>query len=207
MPVYLSLTAWLLCAMPVHCQSHEKAAGEPGRTELEVQRWNQILTADKPSFNTNPNAFLVEMVRDRKPGAALDVGMGQGKNGIWLAERGWSVTGFDPADKAVLLARQTALRLGLHLNTEIATGERFDFGENRWDLILALKPHGLVVIEAFHSDATKGRPVGGGVVFDTGELVGLLPSLRVVRYEEPMAVADFWQQRVRVVRYCAERQE
>ena len=76
MPVYLSLTAWLLCAMPVHCQSHEKAAGEPGRTELEVQRWNQILTADKPSFNTNPNAFLVEMVRDRKPGAVVTVSPG-----------------------------------------------------------------------------------------------------------------------------------
>lgn len=199
-----------------------KAITEHLRTEREANRWNQILTAEKPSFNTSPNAFLIEMVTDRKPGAALDVGMGQGRNAIWLAQQGWSVTGFDPAEKAVDLARHTAQRLELHLKTEINTEEKFDFGENRWDLILfsyvgvreiaekverALKPQGIVVIEAFHRDAVKGRSVGGGVVFDTGELVKLFPNLRVTRYEEPMAIADFGQQRVRVVRYCAQRQE
>lgn len=192
------------------------------RGNLEVQRWNRILTAEKPAFNTSPNAFLIEMVKACKPGAALDVGMGQGRNAIWLAEHGWNVTGFDPADKAVALANQTAERLGLHLTTEITTAEKFDFGENRWDLILlsyvggsgltdkverALKPHGIVVVEAFHRDATKGRSIGGAVVFGTGELIKAFPDLRVVRYEEPMAVADFGQQQVRLVRYCGEKVE
>src|SRR5689334_21817094 len=34
----------------------------------EVERWNRILTAEKPRFNTNPNAFLVEIAKGRKPG-------------------------------------------------------------------------------------------------------------------------------------------
>ncbi len=189
---------------------------------LEVQRWNEILTAENPKFNTNPNAFLVEMAKARKPGAALDVGMGQGRNAIWLAQNGWIVTGFDPADKAVALANQTAQRLGVHLNTEITTTEKFDFGENRWDLILlsyvgaremtekiekALKPHGILVIEGAHRDATKGRSIGRGVVFDTGELIKLFPNLRVVRYEEPVTAADFGQAEARVVRYCGEKVE
>ena len=33
----------------------------------EVERWNRILTAEKPTFNTEPNAFLVEMVKDALP--------------------------------------------------------------------------------------------------------------------------------------------
>jgi len=70
----------------------------------EVDRWNRILTAEKPRFNTAPNQFLVDMAKGRKPGTALDVGMGQGRNGIWLAQQGWDVTGFDPAEKAVALA-------------------------------------------------------------------------------------------------------
>jgi hypothetical protein len=45
------------------------------------------------------------------------------------------------------------------------------------------------------------------VVFDTGELPPLFPQLRVVRYEEPVADADFGGGKVRLVRYCAERQE
>jgi SAM-dependent methyltransferase len=187
---------------------------------LEAERWNRVLTAEKPTFNTNPNAFLVEVASGRAPGNALDVGMGQGRNAIWLAQHGWNVTGFDPADKAVALARQTAMKLGVKLATEIKGVEDFTFGENRWNLILisyaggrgltariqsALKPGGILVVEAFHRDATKGGSIGGGVVFDTGELPMLFPELRVVRYEEPVAVADFGQQRVRVVRYCAEK--
>jgi SAM-dependent methyltransferase len=191
-------------------------------TNLEVQRWNQILTAENPGFNTAPNAFLVEMVKDRMPGTALDVGMGQGRNAIWLAQRAWTVTGFDPANEAVALANRNAEKLGVHITTEITTDDKFNFGENRWDLILlsyvgarglterierALKPHGILVVEAFHRDATKGNSIGGGVVFDTGELIKIFPGLRVVRYEEPMAIADFGKQKVRVVRYCAEKVE
>jgi len=190
----------------------------------EIERWNRILTAEKPAFNTNPNEFLVEMAKGRKPGTALDVGMGQGRNAIWLAQQGWDVTGFDPAEKAVAAAQETAKKLGVPLKTDIKGMENFDWGERRWDLILlsyvggrqmmdtiqrALKPGGILVIEAMHRDATKGRSIGGGVVFDTGELPKLYPQLRVVRYEEPMGAADFGQrqERVRLVRYCGERPE
>jgi hypothetical protein len=71
----------------------------------------------------------------------------------------------------------------------------------------ALKPGGILVIEAFHRDATKSGPIGWAVVFDTGELPTLYPQLRVVRYEEPIADADFGKMKVRLVRYCGERPE
>jgi SAM-dependent methyltransferase len=186
----------------------------------EVDRWNRVLTSETPTFNTKPNDFLVEMVKGRKPGAALDVGMGQGRNSIWLAQQGWDVTGFDPAEKAVALARTNAQKLGVKIHTEIQRSEKFDFGDKRWDLILisyaggrgmtdplqrALRPGGILVIESFHHDATKGSSIGEGVVFRTGELPNLFPELRVVRYEEPVVKADFGPNVTRVVRYCAVR--
>jgi len=137
-----------------------------------------------------------------------------------LAQQGWDVTGFDPAERAVALAKANAAKLSVRLNTEIKRYEDFDFGESRWDLILlsyvggremkdvipkALRPGGVVVLEAFHRDATKNGPIGDAVVFDTAEVPSLFPGLRVVRYEEPIAVSDFGQSRVRVVRYCAEK--
>jgi hypothetical protein len=59
-------------------------------------------TAARPErCSRKPNQLLVEAVRHRKPGTALDVGMGQGRNAIFLAKEGWEVTGFDSADEGV----------------------------------------------------------------------------------------------------------
>lgn len=204
---------------PAQADAQVKTIREQGE-RAEVQRWNRILTSDNPRFNTKPNDFLVQMAQGRKTGTALDVGMGQGRNAIWLAQQGWQVTGFDPAEKAVALAEKTAAANGVKIHTEIKTMESFDFGEGRWDLILlsyvgprgftgklqrALRPGGLLIIEGSHRDAAKGRSIGGAVVFDTAELPGMFPDLRVVRYEEPIARSDFGLETVRVVRYCAER--
>jgi len=60
-------------------------------------------------------------------------------------------------------------------------------------------------MEAFHRDATKGRPIGGAVVFDPAELPSLFKPLRVVRYQEPLQIADFGLERVRLVQLCAEK--
>jgi len=173
---------------------------------LEVERWNQILTSPKPAFNTEPNAFLVRMVQGRKPGRALDVGMGQGRNAIFLASQGWNVTGFDPAERAVAAANQTAQARGLKLTTLIVGSEKFDFGRSQWDLVVlsyvsfrddvqkiidSLAPGGMVVVEGFHRDTTRKRPVGGGVVFDTNELLKLFAPLRVVQYEDLEGPTDF----------------
>jgi hypothetical protein len=69
----------------------------------------------------------------------------------------------------------------------------------------SLKPGGIIIVEAFHRDAAKSTPIGPAVVFDSAELPTLFRTLRVVKYEEPMATTDFGQMRARVVRFCAEK--
>jgi 2-polyprenyl-3-methyl-5-hydroxy-6-metoxy-1,4-benzoquinol methylase len=184
----------------------------------EIERWNRILTAPTPSFNTEPNAFLVAMTKGLKPGRSLDVGMGQGRNTIYLAQQGWDSNGFDPADRAVAAAQEQARTLGVKITATVARAEDFDWGTNRWDLIVlsyvgareyvgnvtkSLRPGGMVIVEGFHRDATKTRPIGGGVVFDTNELPTIFKGFRVVRYEEPMTSSDFGRFDTKVVRLAA----
>jgi SAM-dependent methyltransferase len=159
------------------------------------------------------------MVKGRKTGKALDVGMGQGRNAIWLALQGWDVTGFDPADQAVAAAQEEAKRRGVTIHTEVTTMEQFDFGDGQWDLIAviyagcssiapqlqkALKPGGILIEEAFHTDALKTLKVGGSLC-KPGELPSAFQDLRVIRYEEPIATPDFAPRPTRIVRFAAEK--
>ena len=198
-----------------------KTIEEQGR-RLEVERWNRILTADKPAFNTQPNGFLVEITKGRRLGRALDVGMGQGRNALYLAQQGWDVTGFDPAEKAVAVAQAEAKRRNLKLTTKVVGSEDFEWGRDAWDLIVlsyvtvrpyvkqitdALAPGGLVVLEAFHRDSTKKNAIGGGVVYDSNELLRLFDGLRIIRYEDEEAETDFGPRGElnRVVRLAAQK--
>jgi 2-polyprenyl-3-methyl-5-hydroxy-6-metoxy-1,4-benzoquinol methylase len=46
-------------------------------------------------FALTPSGFLGPEVDELTPGRALDLGSGEGRNALWLAERGWRVTGVD----------------------------------------------------------------------------------------------------------------
>ena len=94
----------------------------------EIERWNQILTSDAPRFNTAPNAFLVDMTKGLTPGRLLDVGMGQGRNTIYLAQQGWDSVGFDPAERAVEAARVQASKLGVRITATVAKDSDYDSG-------------------------------------------------------------------------------
>ncbi|MCI0666208.1 MAG: class I SAM-dependent methyltransferase [Acidobacteria bacterium] len=206
---------------PAAVEEQIRVIQEQGK-RLEIERWNRILTAENPSFNTQPNEFLVRMTKGIPPGKALDVGMGQGRNAIFLAQQRWEVTGFDPAEKAVAAAEAEAARLKLKLTTLTVGSEEFDFGKERWDLIVlsyvsmrdlvpklfdSLKPGGRVIVEGFHRDATKDRSIGGGVVFETNELLTLFVKYRVLHYEDVSGSGDFGgQQETRLVRLCAQKQ-
>ena len=180
-----------------------------------IERWNRRLTSNSPTINWQPNAFLMQMVKGREVGRALDVGMGQGRNALWLAHQGWDTTGYDPAEKAVALANEMAAKAGVKIKTLIAKDVDFDMGVSKWDLILlsyvevrensarvirALAPGGVVVVEYFHQDS-KAAPGG----FADNELVRLFAGLRIIRYEDTDAVADFGMQSTRIVRLCAEK--
>jgi len=148
-------------------------------------------------FSAEPNAFMVRMIAGRTPGRALDVAKGQGRNALWLASHGWAVTGFDISAVGIEEARKAAEKRGLHLEAILSAYEDFDWGKEKWDLIVfsyffpqsvlpkiweALRPGGLILIEGFHIDTAKVRPVGGA--YHNNELFHVLRDYRMLTYED-----------------------
>lgn len=50
--------------------------------------WNKVYAGVGPIFVRTPNALLAGAIQGRKPGKALDIGMGQGRNAVFLALEG-----------------------------------------------------------------------------------------------------------------------
>lgn len=180
----------------------------------EGELYNRIYAA-APTFDTQPNRLLAEAIRGVTPGRALDVGMGQGRNALHLAQNGWDVTGFDVAEVGLQKARERAAAAGLAIQAVHASDEEFDFGRERWDLIAviyalekrsvhrvrdALRPGGLVVIEAGHTDTSDSV-----MEYRSNELLEIFKSFRILRYEETQGRYDWGPEEIRLVRLVAQK--
>ena len=87
---------------------------------------------------TQANAFLAETISSIHPGKALDIGMGEGRNAVFLAQKGWDVTGVDLSDVGVAKANEQARLLGVRVNAQAQDINVFDLGTHQWDLVCLL---------------------------------------------------------------------
>src|SRR2546423_6983044 len=55
-----------------------------------------------------PDVLVVRIAQTLRPGKALDLACGSGRNAIWLAERGWDVTAVDASASAIATLRECA---------------------------------------------------------------------------------------------------
>jgi SAM-dependent methyltransferase len=97
--------------------------------EWMAVNFNRIYSGRKSGeveSNTVPYPFLAETVRTLRPGKALDIGMGNGRSTIFLAQQGWEVTGLDLSDVGVAQARERARRLGVRIDARVQDINLFD---------------------------------------------------------------------------------
>lgn len=85
-------------------------AADPSR-----ERWNRRWAGERAHASTAPSEFLIAETEALLPGRALDVACGAGRNAVWLARRGWRVTGVDFSDVALRAARELAASAGVEV--------------------------------------------------------------------------------------------
>ena len=202
------------------CGGAALAAQQATTTQQALERWNKEFAGPLANLNRQPNAGLVAAVAGRRPGRALDVGAGEGRNSIYLAEHGWDVTAVDLSDVAIAQARKNAAARGVKLNAVVGDLDVYDFGTEQFDLVLsfyihawhdrtktdvpsriyqALKPGGLLVMEAY------ARPeVAFG--FDPDTLAKQYSRFKILRNDSVNDFADWDKDSKRhLVRFVAQK--
>ncbi len=155
--------------------------------------WDERYSADELAYGDKPNDFLREEEPRLPAGRALCLAEGQGRNAVYLAEKGRSVTAVDSSAVGMERARALAGERDVTIETVVGDLADYDLGDRQWDLIVsifahvpsalrrtlyaraqqALKPGGMILIEAYTPDQHKTSGKGGPPPGEEDKLVTL----------------------------------
>ena len=187
--------------------------------------FSQPLTGDpaKDGFTSTPSVFLAEATGTLKPGTALDVGAGQGRNAVYLATKGWVVTAIDISGEGLAATRANSKKAGVSVSTVKTTYDAFDFGTGQWDLVAMILSWAPVEDPVFVARLIASVRPGGAIVFEhviqraenpfppnvhalePGQLRTCFGGLDIERYEEVTALGDWGGPPSRLVRMVARK--
>jgi len=202
-PVRVRVVAEVLAVHDQHDETDQHDVpdhhGQPER--FDEAFWNERYRSAAALWSGNPNRYLVSEASGLRPGAALDVGCGEGADALWLAGRGWQVTGVDLSTVALERAARHAAQAGAEIGARIdwvhADLSSWDPGLARYDLVSsqylhlppaprealfralagAVAPGGSLLIVGHHpSDlqTTMPRPPMPELFFTGRDIAGLL---------------------------------
>jgi SAM-dependent methyltransferase len=130
--------------------------------EAERRRWEARYRSGERPHDGPPSALLVRWARQLRPGRALDVAAGLGRNALFLARQGWRVDAIDISPTAVQAAARRARARKLRVRWIVADLDRYPLPRARYDLVVntfflkrrlfprlmaAVRPGGLLVVE------------------------------------------------------------
>lgn len=111
------------------------------RNQSRKQMWDERYAARELVWSAGPNTMFATEIADLQPGKALDVACGEGRNGLWLAEHGWSVTMIDFSSVAIDKTKQIAEQRGVDVLALADDVSVYPLPEAEFDLVAVLYLH------------------------------------------------------------------
>jgi ubiquinone/menaquinone biosynthesis C-methylase UbiE len=183
---------------------------------VDAADWDARYDETELLWSAQPNRFVVAELAKLTPGRALDIATGEGRNAVWLAEQGWTVTAVDFSATAIDKARRLAEQRGVEVAWAVADALRRPPEAGTFDLVLiaylhlpaedlatvitgaarALAPGGTLLLVA-HDRRNLTDGVGGpqepSILTRADEVVELLGDLVIERageVERPVETED-----------------
>ena len=165
----------------------------------DKKRWNRKYDTEQYIFGKTPIAFLQEHLYLLPKGKTLDIAMGEGRNGVFLARKGFQVTGIDISETGLKKAETLAKERGVSIETQVVDLETYQLSPETYDVIIctyylqrdlfpqmikALKPGGIVVVETYTLGHLKYRSrFPRQYLLEPNELLHHFTELTILRYQ------------------------
>lgn len=130
--------------------------------------WDQRYATEDYVYGTEPNGFLAETIPGLDDGGrALCLAEGEGRNAVFLAERGYEVHAVDGSAVGLAKAERLARERGVHIATEVANLDGYKIDPGAWDLIVSIFCHlPAPARQALHREVVAGLRPGGHFVVE-----------------------------------------
>lgn len=103
---------------------------------MDSEGWDRRYADRDLVWTAEPNRFLVAETETLAPGRAIDLACGEGRNAIWLAERGWHALGVDFSPVGLRKARDFADERGVSVDWVAADLVQYRPKLRAFDLVL-----------------------------------------------------------------------
>lgn len=103
---------------------------------MDAAAWDDRYRDSELVWSAGPNMFVEQHCRELPPGSSIDLAAGEGRNAIWLAERGWDSTAVDYSSIAIDKARQIAERRGVSITAAVADLTTYGPTPGGYDLVV-----------------------------------------------------------------------
>ena len=81
---------------------------------MDAAAWDERYRSAELVWGARPNRWVEQELADLSPGTAIDLACGEGRNALWLAERGWQVIAVDFSAAALETGRRLESALATH---------------------------------------------------------------------------------------------
>lgn len=103
---------------------------------MDAAAWDARYEGSDLVWSAEPNQFVEAELAELTPGRALDLATGEGRNAIWLAEHGWTVTAVDFSRAGLQKAAHLATARGVTLDLVEADVTAYEPDAGAFDLVL-----------------------------------------------------------------------
>lgn len=129
---------------------------------MDAKGWDERYAGRELLWSGEPNRFVAEELAGATPGTALDLGAGEGRNAVWLAQQGWAVTAVDFSHVAIDKARELADDLGVEIDAIVADVTAIEIEDGDFDLVLLAYLHlPRAALAEVHAEAARALAPGG----------------------------------------------
>jgi len=132
-----------------------------------TDRWNERYSKDEFAFGKQPNNYLKEQLEKLNVGTILFPAEGEGRNAVFAANLGWTVSAFDISMEGKKKADRLAEINNVTIDYQVGDLQEISFDTEQFDVIALIYAHFPANIKSlYHKTLDKYLRNGGVVIFE-----------------------------------------